>query len=426
MNIERISISAVVLDPANARKHGAKNLEAIKGSLARFGQQKPIVLGKNGVVIAGNGTVTAARELGWDEIDAVRTDLEGTDATAFALADNRTSELAEWDSEVLTRTLRALDELDFDLASIGFDDFDLTLPPAEGLTDPDEIPENVETRCKPGDLWTLGDHRILCGDSTNVQHVERLMGGEKASLCFTSPPYGQQRDYGVGKVSDWDELMNGVFSIVPLASDGQLLVNLGMVHRENEWLPYWEKWLEYMRAAGWRRFGLYVWDQGPGLPGNWNGRLAPSFELVFHFNKEARQASKWVEKKPESVREKTGSGLRKADGTMSGVSSPLAGLQPTKIPDNVVRINRQGTERLGHPAAFPCAFPEFMANTYSAPGQSLFEPFLGSGSTLIACEKTGRRCFGMELDPKYCDGILSRWEKFAGKTASLSAAEETV
>jgi len=203
VNYETVAITSLVLDPANARRHPDKNLETIKGSLARFGQQKPIVVGKNNVVIAGNGTLEGARALGWDKINVVRTELEGTEATAYALADNRSGELAEWDANILGETLKSLQDIDFDLSAIGFDDDDLAkmMPTevAEGLTDPDAVPENVETRCKPGDLWILGDHRLLCGDSTNVQHVERLMGGQKASLCFTSPPYADQREYGGGK-----------------------------------------------------------------------------------------------------------------------------------------------------------------------------------------------------------------------------------
>ena len=107
------------------------------------------------------------------------------------------------------------------------------------------------------------------------------MGGEEADVCFTSPPYAQQRDYKTGP-QDWDALMQGVFSILPVNHGAQVLVNLGLVHHDGEWLPYWDGWIEWMRAAGWRRFGWYVWDQGPGLAGDWNGRLAPSHEFVFH------------------------------------------------------------------------------------------------------------------------------------------------
>ncbi|MFO2171358.1 hypothetical protein QOU18_29160, partial [Pseudomonas aeruginosa] len=101
-------------------------------------------------------------------------------------------------------------------------------------------------------------------------------------LCFTSPPYGNQRDYTSGGITDWDGLMRGVFAHLPMAGDGQVLVNLGLIHRDNEVIPYWDAWLGWMRSQGWRRFAWYVWDQGPGMPGDWQGRLAPSFEFVFH------------------------------------------------------------------------------------------------------------------------------------------------
>lgn len=127
MKLEKVAIKDLVFDPANARKHTIKNLDSIKGSLARFGQQKPIVVGANNVVIAGNGTLEAARDLGWEFLDAVRTELVGPDAIAFALADNRTAELAEWDYSVLGDTLKSLAAVDFDLSTIGFDDADFAL-----------------------------------------------------------------------------------------------------------------------------------------------------------------------------------------------------------------------------------------------------------------------------------------------------------
>jgi len=426
MKVESVAISSLMPDPSNVRKHSPKNLAAIKGSLAKFGQQKPIVVGKNNIVIAGNGTLEAATALGWDSIDIVRTSLTGTEATAFAIADNRTGELAEWDAGGLSDTLKALQDMDFDLGSIGFEPDDLEAmiasseEPTEGLTDPDEIPENVETRCKPGDLWILGNHRLLCGDSTNVQHVDRLMDGQKADICFTSPPYGQQRDYGVGKVSDWDDLMSGVFSILPMSEKGQILVNLGLIHRDNEWIPYWDNWLQFMSNNSWRRFGLYVWDQGSGLPGDWAGRLAPSFEFIFHFNRKSKKPEKTKEKKPENIAVRHGTGLRGKNGKTMKISSPEAGLQTHKIPDSVIRVTRHAARgiEMAHPAVFSVALAEEMLLAW--PGIA-YEPFLGSGSALIACEKTGRKCYGMEIDPHYCDVILKRWEDFTGKTAELSA-----
>lgn len=432
MKTETVPIESIQFDPANARRHGEKNLAAIKSSLARFGQQKPIVVDANGVCRAGNGTLAAAKALGWKEIAIVRSPLAGAEATAYAIADNRSAELAEWDDDVLAQTLAALQIEDEELAvAAGFD-----LKEIEALTAPDEVVEDEvpeppsEPITKTGDLWILGDHRLLCGDSTKAENVNRLMGGEKADLCFTSPPYGQQRDYteeGKAKVADWDGLMRGVFGNLPMADDGQVLVNLGLIHRNGEWIPYWDGWISWMREQGWRRFGWYVWDQGSGLPGDWNGRLGPSHEFVFHFNKESKKPEKWVECDPRNVSigqratAKRASGgrvtsMRAKDGEVKDVSSTERNSH--KIPDSVVRISRCATidmARENHPATFPIPFAAFAMQSWLG---SVFEPFCGSGTTLIAAEQLGRKCYGMEISPAYCDVIVKRWETLTGKKAT--------
>jgi DNA modification methylase len=291
----------------------------------------------------------------------------------------------------------------------------------------DEVPEPpADTITKPGDLWLLGDHRLLCGDSTDAATVDRLFAGARASLLFTSPPYGQQRDYGKAKelVQDWQGLMQGVFGHASrvMEPDGQVLVNLGLIHRDGEWMPYWDGWIAWMREQGWRRFGWYVWDQGFGLPGDWNGRLAPSHEFVFHFNRQPVRPIKCADKKPENIkaRHKGGSTMRGADGVCKDFTNPGASAQPTKILDSVIRIKRMhGGHKINHPAIFPVGFAASMLQSW--PGLA-FEPFSGSGTTLIAAEQLGRRCYGLELEPKYCDVIVQRWENLTGKKAEVQHA----
>jgi DNA modification methylase len=433
MKTERIKIADLSPEPANARKHGERNLSAITASLRRFGQQTPIVVDKSNVVRKGNGTLQAAMAMGWDEIDCIRTELTSSDAVAYAIADNRTSELAEWDDDVLAAQLQGLltdDEALLEAA--GFDEDEL----AELLGDldddepgeitEDEVPEPpAEPITKPGDLWILGRHRVLCGDSTKAEDVARLMDGAKADLCFTSPPYGQQRDYtkeGKEKCQDWGGLMQGVFANLPMSDAGQVLVNLGLIHREGEWIPYWDGWIEWMRSQGWRRFGWYVWDQGFGLPGDWNGRLAPSHEFVFHFNQNSKRPEKFIAKNPENVKERyTGqSTMRHKDGTLKAFTSPESSAQPNKIADSIIRINRaSGGHGIDHPAIFPVMLPSFAMNCW--PGD-IYEPFCGSGTTLIAAEQLGRTCYGMEISPQYCDVIVKRWENLTGEKARLQGA----
>ena len=275
-----------------------------------------------------------------------------------------------------------------------------------------------------GKLKLVCRHKLACGDSMDPRVPASILAGAQVSLCFTSPPYAQQRDYGAAKqkVGDWDALMQGVFAAAPFNDETQILVNIGLVHRKNEWHPYWEGWVEWMRAFGWRRFGWYVWDQGPGLPGDWAGRLGPSFEFIFHFNREARQANKIVHKKPENIKAapRGASGLRNKDGRVPKIANGALFEATHKLPDNVIRITRHKGD-IGdagkHPAVFPVALPETILETFSAVGGVVYEPFCGSGSQLLAAEITNRRCLAVELDPVYCDVAVRRWQNFTGQKA---------
>lgn len=261
-------------------------------------------------------------------------------------------------------------------------------------------------------------HRVMCGDSTSEECVAMLMASACADFLFTSPPYAQQRDYGAAKenVGDWDALMRGVFAAAPVAADAQLLVNLGLVHRDGEWLPYWDNWIEWMRAQGWRRFGWYVWDQGPGLPGDWNGRLAPSHEFIFHFNRQSRKPNKTVESK-HAGETLGGGGLRGADGTVHRKTGYGNAIQSHRIPDSVFRIMRHkgGLGAAGsHPAVFSVALVEAVLEAFTDRGDIIFEPFGGSGTQIIASEKTDRRCYAMEINPSYVDVVCRRWTIYSG------------
>lgn len=254
-------------------------------------------------------------------------------------------------------------------------------------------------------------HRLMIGDSTKQDDIAKLMGGEEASLCFTSPPYAEQRDYreSSGNVSGWDSLMRGVFQYIPLSGDGQLLVNLGLVHRNGEWWPYWDGWIEWMRQQGWKRFGWYVWDQGPGMPGDWNGRLAPSHEFVFHF---CRQSIRPVKAREcvHAGQKHGGKGQRGKDGKVKVRSAGHDPVQSHAIHDSVLRVNRQGASAKaeGHPAPYPIGLPTIALESWEG---NIYEPFAGSGTTLIAAENMQRRSFNMEISPGYCAVILERYSK---------------
>ena len=190
MKLENLRIADLTPDPQNARQHDDKNLKAIMGSLKEFGQRKPIVITEAGVIVAGNGTVEAAKRLGWLDIEVVRVPSDWTDdqVKAFAIADNRTAELANWNQEVLTSQLLELEAEGWELAEFGFEAFEL--PDEDKPIIEDEIPESAPSRVALGDIWQLGNHRLMCGDATDLLNLAILMGDKKAHLVLTDPPYG--------------------------------------------------------------------------------------------------------------------------------------------------------------------------------------------------------------------------------------------
>ena len=413
----------------NARTHSPAQVDKIAASIREFGFLNPIITdGQNGIV-AGHGRVMAAQKLGLDTLPTIdAAHLTEAQRRAYVLADNRMALDAGWDNDLLKIELQDLGAAGFDLTLTGFDLGEiaaLTLDTTEGLTDPDAVPDAPAVPVTVlGDVWLLGRHRLMCGDSTSIDAVERLMDGQKADLCFTSPPYAQQRDYKK-EISDWDGLMNGVFAACPVKDGAQILVNLGLVHEKGRVNSYWDVWIDFMDSNGWPLFGWYVWDKGFGLPGNWNGRLAPAHEFIFHFSKGGNKpANKWVDKKPENIGKIThGTGMRGKDGKMSGVSSPDAGRQTTKVSDSVIRVSphmaRQGSNT--HPAMFPVALCENIYKSYAKAGDWMFEPFSGSGTSIIACDGMGMNCAAMELAPEYVDIAIIRWQNFTGQTATLEA-----
>jgi DNA modification methylase len=418
---QRAKLETLKPNPKNPRVIKDDKFQKLVQSIRAFPQMldvRPIVCTPDGVVLGGNMRLRACKEAGLREVPVHVVSWLDSQQEEFIIKDN--VGYGEWDWDILANEWDANQLEDW-----GLDVWTPEPEPEEGLTDPDEVPSiPEEPKTKPGDLYILGKHRLLCGDSTNPEHVARLMDGQKADLCFTSPPYLQQRDYtkeGKEKVQDWDALMCGVFANLQMKPKGQVLVNLGLVHRNNEWVPYWETWIEWMRSEGWNRFAWYVWDSGWGLPGDWSGRFAPSHEFVFHFNKEAEKPKKIVASNSAGRKDSGKKGLRSKDGTIKRFSQAAPDgsyiVPDNKIPDSVIRVNRSTDKiRSEHPATFSVGFAEVFVQSW--PGL-VYEPFLGSGTTLIAAEQNAQPCFGMEISPKYCDVIVKRWEEFTGKKAEL-------
>lgn len=250
----------------------------------------------------------------------------------------------------------------------------------------------------------IGDATLYCGDCREILPHLQL------DACITSPPYDQQRKYKL-ETFDWRQTVCAALCNIS-SHDAQILVNLGLVHRDGEVSRYWGSLIIAMENSGWRLFGWYVWDQMSGMAGNWNGRLAPSFEFIFHFNRQARDVNKTVPTKGGIVH---GPGLRGFNGSAAKQKTHHGQpIQPFKIPDSVIRTAREtegGTPEAEHPARFPVRFARELVAPFTNEGQTVCDPFMGSGTTGVACAKLGRRFIGIEIEPRYFDIACRRIEQ---------------
>jgi DNA modification methylase len=394
-------------DHRNARKHTERNIGMIEKSLEKFGAARSIVVDETGRILAGNGLIEAAANIGIERVKTVEADgneiiavvrrgLTEEQKLGLAVADNRAAELADWDTDAL----KGLVEDGVDLAPFWTADELAAMWPqtVDLLTDEDDVPPvPVEPVSKLGDLYILGNHRLLCGDSTVLADVERLMGGAKADMVFTDPPYNvavcggdhnpQGLTYGKGKRILNDSMPDAEFHqfLVDSFTSMSMVIKDGatvyVTHADTEGINFRTAFIEagfmLKQCLIWAKqqfvFGRsdYHWQHEPILYG-WKAGAAHTFYG------ERNQGTVW-------------------------------------------NIDRPMRSEMEHPTQKPVALVEKAIGNSSKSGDILFEPFGGSGSTLIACEKTGRRAFVMEIDPRYTDVIVARWEQATGKKAVLSA-----
>ena len=379
---------------ANNPRQNDDAVEAVAESIRRFGFRQPIVVDADGVIVAGHTRFRAAQRLGLATVPVhVATDLTADEVRAYRLADNKTAELASWDDAMLSIELDALRGAGIDWTLLGFDEEELAklLAPAgtEGLTDPDAVPEKpVDPVTKPGDLWLLGKHRLLCGDSTSAADVTRLLDGAVPTLMVTDPPYGVEYDpewrmdagltgntARMGKVmnddrADWTE----AWKLFP--GDVAYVYHAGVFASTVQ---------QSLERAGFAIRAQIIWAKD---------RLALS-RGDYHWQHEPC----WY-----AVRE-GGKGHRTDDRTQTTLWS---------IPARDDAGHGHGTQK-------PVECMERQVRNHLA--DTVYEPFAGSGTTVIACERTGRACLAMELDPGYCDVVVRRWEEFTGKKAERVHAE---
>jgi len=396
LSVSVVATEVLVLDPRNARKHGRRNLEAIQASLSQFGQRRPLVVTGEMTVVAGNGTLEAARALGWADIavTVVPSEWSAEQARAYALADNRTAELASWDEDVLLESLSELDLAGWDMDVLGFDLGD----DLAGVIE-DDVPEPPdEPVTRPGDVWALGEHRLLCGDATKAQDIARLMAGAKASCMWTDPPYGV--DY-VGKTKDAKRIANdGAQGLDALLRAALANVDVALEPGSPFYVAHPAGLLSLtfgnaLVASGLRIHQTLVWVKDTMVLGHSD----------YHYKHEPIYYG-WSAGEGRSGRgEHEGS---RWHGNNAQVSV-LQYARPSRSEE--------------HPTMKPVGLVAHCLSNSTGPGALVLDPFLGSGTTLIACEQLGRLCYGLELDPAYCDVVIARWENLTGERAVLLGGE---
>ncbi|MCC7014841.1 MAG: DNA modification methylase [Planctomycetes bacterium] len=409
--IRRVALTSLALDPANARLHPEHNIEAIKSSLARFGQVEPlVVLRATGRIIGGNGRLVAMKALGWTECDIVEVELSATEATALGIALNRTAELAEWDTAALAQLLGAL-RSENAIEGLGFDRVDIDalineVALASKVCGEDPGPQTppVTPTTRTGDLWLLGDHRLLCGDSTKSEDVARVMNGAKAALLATDPPY--LVDYQGGnhpqsfankaevKDKHWDDYVDPQTSVDFFGS----FLRVALPHCV-ERVPVYQ-WHATRRQSlvevAWKQNGLLVHQTVV-----WVKARAVLTRSHYMWQHEPCFYG-WVE------------------GNM-----PEPDRRPPPAERTVWEIDQVGQQDGIHPTQKPLEIFERPIRFHTREGEIVLEPFSGSGTQIVAAERLHRRCHALEISPAFVDAAVRRWELLSGRAAVLENTRAT-
>ncbi len=420
--IEEIDITKLQPYKKNAKKHGKGQIEKIKASILEFGFLTPCLIDKDFNLIAGHGRLAAAEELGLKKLPCVFIEgLTEDQRHAYILADNRLSELGEWDMNLVSEELEELNKHGFDLELTGFefdditsDDIDFSDLDAQANKIEEELPEEPKT--KPGDIYQLGDHVLMCGDSTKAEDVKKLMGNVEADLCITDPPYN----------IDYEEK----------TKDALKIQNDSM--GENDFINFLTAAFNNMKSSLKSGGAFYIWHPFTG-----------TFEFISALNKsgmEMRQILVWVKNvftlgrqdyqwrhEPCIYGWKEGAAhYFVEDRTKSTVFECKLKIDDLKEPEakqllkalfceienySTVIHEKRPTRSVEHPTMKPVNLIKRQIENSSKEGDLVFDLFGGSGTTLIACEEKRRRCRMMEYDPHYCDVIINRFEKLTGKTA---------
>ena len=388
MKIENMKIEAIKPYPGNAKAHPRNQVNKIAQSIQEYGFQVPILLDKENVIITGHGRLLAAKKLKMESVPTVRMDhLTDAQVRAFRLMDNRSNE-SDWLPEDLANELKLLSLEGFDLELTGFDGVEIEklFDIKEGLTDPDEVPEVPKVAiAKPGDIWLCGKHRIMAGDSTKTEDVERLMDGVKADMVFTDPPY----------VVDYEGVNNDDAAGLP----------------------------ELLRKS--------ITEMDKSLKEGGTYYVCHPDIHAYEFIHEIRSIG-WIQARPpvvlwikDSLVLGRGDYHSRSEPILYGWKSGAAHLAVKDRTQDNVWLHDRPKKADGHPTMKPVELVARAINNSSLKGQAILDPFGGSGSTLIAAEQTGRTAYLMEIDCLYVQVILERWMSFTGEQAVLEITGQT-
>ena len=491
LKVEYKNIKELIPYCNNSRTHSDEQVLQIASSIKEFGFTNPVLIDGQGGIIAGHGRIMAAQKLKIDEVPTITlSDLSEAQKKAYIIADNKLALNSGWDDELLKIELEQLKELDFDLGLIGFSDDELALlmggETTEGLVDEDQVPELVDDPVTVlGDVWLLGNHRLMCGDSTSIDAVERLMDGEKAQLLHADPPYGMGKEKdGVENDNLYADKLDA-FQMDWWAGFRPFIENNGSVYIWGNAPDLWRLWYKGGLADSERMTfrNQIVWkkDAAQGMSSDAH-RMFPTSTEHSHFfmlgeqgfnNNADNYWDGWdsVVNYLREEKEKTGWGIAKfkrlaGHSETSGChwfdksqwSFPTKAVYDTwqkeakgeafkreydelkrefystrayfdNTHDNMTDVwvfgRVTGEERHGHATPKPVEMMERVMKSSLPKGGLCVEPFGGSGSTLMGAEKTGRRCYTMEITPAYCDVIIKRWQDFTGKQATLESNGKT-
>lgn len=414
-NVKWLAIKELTPHPKNPNKHPKDQIERLAEILKYQGFRQPIVISnRSGYVVAGHGRIDAAKKNKWDKVPVVYQDFDD-DAQEYAhlTADNAIAAWAELQIEEIKLEAMSIEGMNPDM--LGIKDLSLNDDKYEDK-DADSVPDVAQNELgvELGDIYQLGEHRLMCGDSTDLGCVEKLMNGNKAELCFTSPPYADQRDYGGGKELCTKHLATFISTAKDMCS--YFAVNLGYSRKEGEVSPYWDDYINEAKQCGLKLLSWNIWDKGEcGSIGNQTAMFGITHEWIFVFGNKPKDLNLTVPNKSAGERANH-TGNRQADGTIKkGKERTVADFSQLKTVYSCVA--QKARDDIDHPARFPVEFAQGYIEAMTKGMYAVYEPFCGSGSTLIACEKTGRKCYGMELDPHYCSVIIKRWEQFTNKKA---------